>query len=114
MFYAPCPAPRTASLPQWIPLWRRKQLDALLHGEVPRQDDINNLYVPGWGGNPIAEKTLYHLPGPHWKRHWMGLNSVFSPDGLLHRLNLGAIPDEQGRMGERASNWYASTVPASW
>ncbi|MCB9051003.1 MAG: CHAT domain-containing protein [Lewinellaceae bacterium] len=104
MFYAALVLRPGQPLPQWIPLCEEKQLDALLQwGSSPRQDDINNLYVPGWGGNPIAEKTLYHLLWAPLEAALDGAQTLyFSPDGLLHRLNLGAIPDEQGRMlGER-------------
>ncbi|MCB9347282.1 MAG: CHAT domain-containing protein [Lewinellaceae bacterium] len=91
------PAP---ALPQWIPLCEEKQLDALLQaGGVERQADINGLYVPGWGGAAPGKATLYRLLWAPMEEALDGAQAVyFSPAGRLHRLNLGAIPDEEGRM----------------
>ena len=91
------PAP---ARPQWIPLCEEQQLDALLQaGGAERQDDINALYAPGWGGTLPGDTTLYSLLWAPLDQMLKGVQTIyFSPAGLLHRLNLGAILNEESQM----------------
>ncbi len=83
-----------ADLPQFIPLFEQKQLDALLKGgDRPQPLFYNELYAAGKKG-----AQLYDLL---WKPIAAALpeNAVVycSPSGLLYRLNLGAIPTPDGK-----------------
>ncbi len=97
-FYAALLLRPGQALPQWAPLCEEKELNALLQtGGTGRQNDINNLYFPGWGGAPLEKASLYRLL---WKPLEAALDGAqvvyYSPAGLLHRINLGAIADEEG------------------
>ncbi|MCB9265637.1 MAG: CHAT domain-containing protein [Lewinellaceae bacterium] len=86
--------------PRWIPLCNGAQLDGLLENNGSgREEDINRLYAPGWGGTTAQSETLYRLLWAPLEEALEGARMVyFSPAGVLHRLNLGAIPDEKGRL----------------
>ncbi len=80
--------------PQFIPLFEEKQLAALFQTErMPEADFYNDLYAAGKTGSqlydliwkPIADA----IPA--------GTTVYTSPSGLLHRLNLGAIPTPDGK-----------------
>jgi len=70
--------------PVFIPLFEEKQLGALLQSNVELKPDfINDLY-----GN-----SLYEILWQPLEQALAEVQTVyFSPTGLLHRLNLGAIP----------------------
>ena len=75
--------------PQFIPLCEEKQLDKLLHLEGDRKNElVNQLYTHA----PDGSKTLYELLWQPMDETLAEVQTVyFSPTGLLHRLNLGAM-----------------------
>ena len=75
--------------PVFIPLFEAKQLDTLLKAQgKTRPEYINQLYALG---NP--KKSLYQLIWKPLEQELVGASTVYySPSGLLHRLNLNAIP----------------------
>lgn len=91
------------SQPKFVPLFEEKSLDSLLHTQGQRKADyVNSLYaVAERGAKPLGmpEKSLYEmLWQPLENAQLDGVKTIyFSPAGLLHRLNIGAIPitDEQ-------------------
>ncbi len=79
--------PGTAQ-PTFIPLFEEKQLDALLQSQGKSKPDfVDGLYSVGDG-----ENSLYNLLWQPLEQAISEAQTVyFSPSGLLHRLNLGAI-----------------------
>ena len=83
--------------PKFIPLFEEKSLDSLLNSKSERKSDyVNLLYsLTDRGAITIeaAKKSLYEI---FWKPLEKELTSIktiyFSPSGLLHRINLAAIP----------------------
>jgi tetratricopeptide (TPR) repeat protein len=86
-----------AQQPQFIPLFEEKELDHLLNADKERKADyVNELYA--WANRGMvqlgsAKKSLYDLI---WSKiNEAGLEGIetiyYSPSGVLHRLNLGAI-----------------------
>ncbi|MFN0173425.1 MAG: tetratricopeptide repeat protein [Saprospiraceae bacterium] len=83
--------------PLFIPLFEEKQLNALLHTtEERRADYVSRLYtLPDRGIEPVEKtrETLYKLIWKPLEKELKGATVVyFSNSGLLHRLNLTAIP----------------------
>ncbi|MCK6695809.1 MAG: CHAT domain-containing protein, partial [Thermoanaerobaculia bacterium] len=83
--------------PRFIPLFEQKQLDSLLHTAGERKADyVNALYtIAERGTKPLGKpkKSLYELLWKPLEKHLAGVNTIYySPSGLLHRLNLAAIP----------------------
>jgi CHAT domain-containing protein/tetratricopeptide (TPR) repeat protein len=81
-------------VPKFIPLFEEKQLNALLKTEGrPQPAFYNELYA--------ADKTGSQLYDLIWKPVVAalpeGATVYASPSGLLHRLNLGAIPTPDGK-----------------
>ncbi|MCK6695539.1 MAG: tetratricopeptide repeat protein, partial [Thermoanaerobaculia bacterium] len=86
-----------AKQPEFIPLFEEKQLDSLFDQTSVRKNDyVNNLYaVAERGARPVGkpQKTLYELIWQPLEKEMEDVKTIyFSPSGLLHRLNLGAIP----------------------
>lgn len=83
--------------PLFISLFEEKQLDSLTmtNGER-RADYVNQLYTIDQRGARSLErpqKTLYELIWQPLEHHLKEINTIyFSPSGLLHRINLGAVP----------------------
>ena len=80
--------------PKFIPLFEEKQLTALLKPEgSPQASFYNDLYAAAKKGS-----QLYDLI---WKPIAValpqGVTVYCSPSGLLHRINLGAIPTPDGK-----------------
>ncbi|MCO6491910.1 MAG: CHAT domain-containing protein [Phaeodactylibacter sp.] len=76
--------------PLFIPLFEEKVLEALLPPlHKNRSEYVNQLY---------QDETLARLIWSPAEPHLQGVQRVYySPSGLLHRLNLGALPvDKQG------------------
>ncbi len=85
------------SMPSFIPLFEEGALDSLLSPHSERRADyVNNLYtIADRGVRPIEkpQKTLYELIWQPLEKELASVNTIYySPSGLLHRLNLGAIP----------------------
>ncbi len=83
--------------PRFIPLFEEKSLDSLLQ----RNTDRNELYVKRLysladrGATPLGKpkKSLYKLLWEPLEKELAGVKTIcYSPSGLLHRLNLAAIP----------------------
>jgi len=73
--------------PMFVPLFEEREIAQLLEGAKGRNiNGINALYRSG------GQKSLYDLI-------WKPLDGLLncSPSGLLHRLNLGAIPTGKGQ-----------------
>ena len=90
-----------AKEPVFIPLFDEKQLDSLLLTRGERKADyVNSLYaVAERGATPVSkpQKSLYDLLWKPLKKNIGSARTIyFSPSGLLHRLNLGAIPTDEG------------------
>jgi CHAT domain-containing protein/Tfp pilus assembly protein PilF len=96
------------TLPQFIPLFEEKELDHLLNANQERKADyVNELYARADRGIVklgSEKKSLYDLI---WaKIEAAGLEDIktvyYSPSGVLHRLNLGAIAiDEETILSDR-------------
>ena len=83
-----------AEQPQFIPLFEEKQITALLKTDgKPQSAFYNELYAADKKGsqlyNLIWKPIAAALPE--------GITVYCSPSGLLHRLNLGAIPTPDGK-----------------
>jgi len=83
--------------PRFIPLFEEKSLDSLLE----RNTDRNELYVKRLysladrSATPLGkpQKSLYDLLWKPLEKELAGVKTIyFSPSGLLHRLNLAAVP----------------------
>jgi len=86
-----------AEQPVFIPLFEEKSLDSLLYTRGERKADyVNGIYaLPERGAKPLGkpQKTLYDLLWKPLEKELAGVKTIyFSPSGLLHRLNLAAIP----------------------
>ena len=85
------------SIPEFIPLFEEQSLERLLSplGER-RADYVNHLYtVEDRGIKPIGpgKQTLYELIWRPLEKELAEAKTIYyAPSGLLHRLNLGAIP----------------------
>ncbi len=83
--------------PQFIPLFEAKQLEVLLHTSGEKKADYANILysIKNRSINPVGkpEKTLYELLWQPLEKELTDTKTIyFSPSGLLHRLNLAAIP----------------------
>ncbi len=88
---------KNAQEPLLIPLFEEKSLLALLNGSnVRKADYVNLLYsISDRGASPlmVQQKSLYQLIWEPLEKELMGVKTIyFSPSGLIHRLNLEAIP----------------------
>lgn len=86
-----------AAQPSFVPLFEEKQLDSLVQVKsVRRAEYVDLLYaVKQNDARPIGmpQKTLYELVWQPLSVELAGVRKIYcSPAGLLHRLNLGAIP----------------------
>lgn len=83
--------------PIFIPLFEEKQLDSLLKTSGERKADyVNGLYTLADRGAmaiEVPKKSLYELIWKPMEEELVGVKKIyFSPGGLLHRINLDAIP----------------------
>jgi CHAT domain-containing protein/Tfp pilus assembly protein PilF len=83
--------------PNFIPLFDEKSMDSLLHTKSNRKADyVNGLYTLSNRGAVAIEapkKSLYEILWKPLEKELMGIKTIyFSPSGLLHRINLDAIP----------------------
>ncbi len=88
------------SNPVFIPLFEEKQLESLLSSSgVRRSDYVNGIYSI----QHATEKSLYDLVWQPLENTLSGVKTIyFSPSGLLHRINLAAVPtSETENLGDR-------------
>ncbi len=83
--------------PKFIPLFEEKSLDSLLNSKSERKADyVNSLYTLADRGAVAVEahrKSLYEILWKPLEKELTHVNTIyFSPSGLLHRINLDAIP----------------------
>ncbi len=83
--------------PQFIPLFEEKSLDSLLHSKSERKADyVNSLYTLVDRGAIAIEapkKSLFEILWKPLEKELANVKTIyFSPSGLLHRINLDAIP----------------------
>ncbi|MBP8115184.1 MAG: CHAT domain-containing protein, partial [Chitinophagaceae bacterium] len=83
--------------PKFIPLFEEKSLDSLLNSKSDRKADyVNSLYTLTDRGAVALEtpkKSLYEILWKPLGKELAGVKTIyFSPSGLLHRINLDAIP----------------------
>ncbi len=83
--------------PIFIPLFEERSLDSLLNSKSERKADyVNTLYTLADRGAVAVEapkKSLYEILWKPLEKELSGIKTIyFSPTGLLHRLNLDAIP----------------------
>jgi CHAT domain-containing protein/tetratricopeptide (TPR) repeat protein len=83
-----------ATEPQFIPLFEEKRLADLLHTDgKPQPAFYNDLYASDKKGSQLYDLIWKPITGA-----LPGGTTVYcSPSGLLHRLNLGAIPTPDGK-----------------
>ncbi|MBK9963074.1 MAG: CHAT domain-containing protein [Saprospiraceae bacterium] len=95
--------------PQFVPLFEEKSLDSLLHSKSDRKADyVNSLYTledRGAVAIQASKKTLYEMIWKPLEEELSGIKTIyFSPSGLLHRINLDAIPiNETETLADRFS-----------
>ncbi|MBK8243037.1 MAG: CHAT domain-containing protein [Saprospiraceae bacterium] len=83
--------------PKFIPLFEEKSLDSLLNSKSERKADyVNSIYTLADRGAVAIEmpkKSLYEILWKPFEKELTNINTIyFSPSGLLHRINLDAIP----------------------
>lgn len=84
-------------VPELIYLFEEKELNALVNKPSQRRSDyVADLYaIADRGASAVKEhqKTLYELIWQPLTENMEGIHTVyFAPSGLLHRINLSAIP----------------------
>ncbi|HEX5624667.1 MAG TPA: CHAT domain-containing protein, partial [Saprospiraceae bacterium] len=84
-------------VPVFIPLCEEASLDSILQVKADRKADyVNGLYTLADRGAFIPktpQRTLYELLCKPMEKELTGIQTIyFSPSGLLHRINLNAIP----------------------
>jgi CHAT domain-containing protein/Flp pilus assembly protein TadD len=85
------------SQPEFITLFEEKSIDSLLKSKSERRADyVNMLYTVADRGvveTKVASRSLYDLIWKPIESKLEGIEKIFySPSGLLHRINVGAIP----------------------
>ncbi len=83
--------------PLLIPLFEDKSLDSLLHSKSDRKADyVNSLYTLADRGAvavDASKRSLYEILWKPLEKELTGIKTIYySPSGLLHRINLDAIP----------------------
>ncbi len=83
--------------PEFIPLFEENSLDSLIQTNGERKADyVNYLYsVANRGAKAVGrpQKSLYEMLWEPLEKSLEGVETIyFSPSGLLHRLNIGAVP----------------------
>ena len=97
LMYAALVLKSGAKQPSYIPLFEEKSLDSLLHADAERKADyVNSLYTLVDRGAVAVEapkKSLYEILWKSLEKELANVKTIyFSPSGLLHRINLDAIP----------------------
>ena len=86
--------------PKFISLFEEGELSSLLqYNSVKKADYVNSLYNISDRGASVHKNSAKSLYGLIWKpleKDLAGVNKIyFSPSGLLHRLNMDAVPVDQ-------------------
>jgi CHAT domain-containing protein len=81
----------------FIPLFEERALDSLINSKAERKADyVNSLYslaARGASAMETKKRSLVELILPPLEKELTGINTIYySPSGLLHRINLDAIP----------------------
>ncbi len=97
ILYAALLVKKNVEHPILVPLFEEKSLDSLLHSFSERKADyVNRLYSladRGAYAEKRAEKSLYEMIWKPLEKVLSGIQTIYySPSGLLHRINLDAIP----------------------
>ena len=97
---------KNSGSPQLITLFEEKSLDSLFeHHQERRSDYVNDLYsITDRGAVPLAKpkKTLYEIIWQPLENELEGIETIYyAPTGLLHRINLDAIPITIGEDDEK-------------
>lgn len=89
--------------PKFVPLFEEKQLDALLHrGVTAPEFFFKNLYEFSGKGKDLNRLIWQPIANIFSAGGGQPKVVYFSPSGLLHRLNLTALPvSESERLGDR-------------
>ena len=95
--YAALLLKKNENQPRLIALFEERALDSLLKNRPEHKADyVNNLYSLTDRGAKEAEalkRSLYEIIWQPLEKELVGIKTVyFSPSGLLHRINLDAIP----------------------
>ena len=90
--------------PKIIPLFEAREMDVFLQTDASRKADyVSNLYTIHERGIDAAHKVKKSLFDLIWRPLEKDLDSVrtlyFAPSGILHRLNLSAIPIPPSTIG---------------
>ncbi len=94
MMYAALVLLPSADAPQFIPLFEEKQLTPLLQTNgKPQPIFYNELYATDKKGSQLYDLVWKPIAAALPE----GTTAYCSPSGLLHRLNLGAIPTPDGK-----------------
>lgn len=98
-FYAALLLRPADTVPIFIPLCEERQLKVLLTRTDSTEQYYQNLYRPSAADTTSLWQAIWAPIVPYLSE---GNSVYFSPSGLLHRLNLGAIQPVQGqRVGDR-------------
>lgn len=97
IFYSALVLRPSDSAPQFVPLFEEREIAPLLKGAKGSNFlKINALYISQQEGS--GQKSLYDLIWKPLEGFLQGTKTVYcSPSGLLHRLNLSAIPTDDGQ-----------------
>lgn len=91
IFYAALLLTKDMVLPLFIPLFEQAQIEVLL----PPRDQNRSEYVSGLYNDSRLTKYLWTPLEPHLK----GITTIhYAPSGLVHRINIAALPDGNGRI----------------
>lgn len=91
IFYAALLLTKDMVLPLFIPLFEQAQIEVLL----PPRDQNRSEYVSRLYNDPRLTKYLWTPLEPHLK----GITTIhYAPSGLIHRINIAALPDGNGRI----------------
>lgn len=105
IFYAALVIRPDRAEPVFIPLFEKSALSLVLNPDAERRSDyVNGLYAyadRGFRAENEPEQSLYDLIWKPLQEHPDGVGDLktlyFSLSGLLHRINLGAIPIDSER-----------------
>ena len=97
MMYAALVLRKEIGTPVFIPLFEQGTLDSLLRVQNERKADyVNSLYTiydRGVIAIETPKKSLYEILWKPLEKELTGIKTIyFSPSGLLHRINLDAVP----------------------